>query len=52
MAAEALELSKKAKGVYFTLNPVNPALLARICNRVRVVEEGETTGDNYTLRRR
>jgi hypothetical protein len=52
MAAAALDLSGRAKGVYFTLNPVNPALLARICNRVREVEEDETTKDNHVVRRR
>lgn len=34
-AAQSLE-SKGAKGVYFTLNPVNPSLLARAVNRLIV----------------
>jgi hypothetical protein len=51
-AGEALRLDKNARGVYFVLNPVNPALLARICNRVRQVAEGETTGDAHVLCRR
>jgi hypothetical protein len=34
MAAAALELDGKYPAVYLTLNPVNPALLARACNRV------------------
>jgi len=34
-AASALDHAK-AKGVYFTLNPVNPALLSRAVNRLKV----------------
>jgi hypothetical protein len=52
MAALALELSGQAKGVYFVLNPVKDALLARICNRVCVVGEDETTKDCDIRRRR
>ena len=52
MAAEALRLDGQARGIYFTLNPVHPALLARICNRVRVVGEDETTNDGNILGRR
>jgi hypothetical protein len=51
MAAEALRLSGQAKGVYFVPNPINPDLLARICNRVRVVRDDETTRDAHILRR-
>ena len=28
----------KATGIYYTLNPVNPALLARACNRLKVMK--------------
>jgi hypothetical protein len=52
MAVEALRLSGQAKGVYFVPNPINPELLARICNRVRVVREDETTKDAHVLCRR
>src|SRR5438132_1170184 len=52
MAAEAIRLDGQAKGVYFVLNQVDPALLARICNRVRVVGEDETTNDGNILCRR
>lgn len=34
-AAAALEKAK-ARGIYFTLNPVNPDLLARAVNRLKV----------------
>jgi hypothetical protein len=41
-----------ASGIYVTLNPVNPALLARAANRMRIVKSGETTGDREIVRRR
>ncbi len=41
-----------AKGVYVTLNPVDPALLARSHNRLMVARRGETTADGNILRRR
>lgn len=34
-----------ARGVYVTLNPVNPALLARAANRIRPVGQEPTTAD-------
>ncbi len=40
MARHAIDLSQSAKGVYFTLNPINRDLLARRCNRV-----GEASND-------
>src|SRR5262249_14999618 len=52
MAHEAIRLTKHAPGVYFTLNPVNPDLLSRICNRVRPVEDNETTANRDVIRRR
>ena len=51
LADAALKL-RQAKGLYVTLNPVNPALLARAANRVRDVREEESTPDTYVLRRR
>ena len=41
-----------AKGVYVTLNPVQPALLARRANRLDYAEKGETTSDPHIERRR
>jgi hypothetical protein len=41
-AATALEKAQ-ARGVYFTINPVNPALIARASNRLKVPKE--TTQD-------
>ena len=39
MAKSAAQLSNDgAGGAYFTLNPVNPDLLARAANRVRVAK--------------
>jgi hypothetical protein len=45
MAQAALTLTGSAKGVYFTLNPVKPDLLARRCNRVDYAKDNETTCD-------
>jgi hypothetical protein len=52
MAKAAVEVSWKAKGVYFTLNPVNPDLLARCCNRMKWAKEGELTKDKDIVARR
>ena len=41
-----------AMGVYITLNPVNPALLARRANRLDYAEKNATTGDQHILQRR
>ncbi len=41
-----------AKGFYITLNPVDPALLARSHNRLMVARRGETSSDGNILRRR
>ena len=41
-----------AKGIYFTPNPVNPALLARACNRLKDAGKGDTTSDRDIIRRR
>jgi hypothetical protein len=43
----------QARGIYVTLNPVNPALLARAHNRLRDLGAGDpATGDGDILRRR
>jgi len=51
MAREATRLDGRHPGIYFTCNPVKPALLARASNRV--VEHAElTTNDHDVARRR
>jgi hypothetical protein len=52
MAKAAMGITERAKGVYFTLNPVNPDLLARRCNRIERAGEGELTKDTDILKRR
>lgn len=52
MVAAAMELTPKAKGVYYTINPVDPNLLARRCNRVDRAESGELTSDKDIVSRR
>ncbi len=47
---EVLAIDGAADGVYATLNPVRPELLARSCNRLR--RPGKTTGDRDVLERR
>jgi hypothetical protein len=51
LAEAAAEWDGKAPAQYVTLNPVNPALLARAGNRVKGYAE-EATGDRDILRRR
>jgi len=48
MARAAVAISD-AKGVYFILNPINPALLARAMNRVRPVGRDPLTADADVL---
>ncbi len=43
---------KTAKGIYATMNPCNPALLARGKNRIRKAPKGESTADTDIVRRR
>ncbi len=43
LARTALALTRQATGVYFTPNPVNPALLARCPNRAEEVRGGRTS---------
>jgi hypothetical protein len=52
MARVALTISPHARGVYFTLNPLNPDLLARRCNRIDWANEGEQAQDKHVLIRR
>lgn len=42
----------QAKGIYVTINPVNPDLLARANNRIRVPGKEPVTSDNDVLCRR
>lgn len=51
MAQATAEVDGQFPGVYATLNPVNPALLARAANKVRSYAEA-TTSDADVLRRR
>jgi hypothetical protein len=51
-AQAALELTPVAKGVYFTLNPLNPDVLARRCNRTAYANAGEQASDKDVLCRR
>jgi hypothetical protein len=51
-ANAAVMLSPLAEGVYFTLNRINPALLARALNRLRGRDDSsETTADHHVSRR-
>lgn len=46
-AVDALENLKQAEGIYLTMNPVNPALLARANNRLKVLDT--TTQDQQAV---
>uniref|UniRef100_A0A6M3KR88 Uncharacterized protein n=1 Tax=viral metagenome TaxID=1070528 RepID=A0A6M3KR88_9ZZZZ len=48
----ALDEIESAKGVYFTLNPVKPAFLAKAKNRIRPAGKGDSTSDDAILQRR
>jgi len=51
--AEMLDRVQELKGIYITLNEVNPALLARCVNRVKKAGNKEPqTGDSDIIRRR
>jgi hypothetical protein len=52
LAKAALEVTPLARGVYFTLNPLKPDLLARRCNRIAWAAEGELAKDTDILTRR
>ena len=51
MAARAVLSIRDAKGIYFCMNAVNPALLARAANRIQQYAE-LTTSDKDIIRRR
>ena len=51
-AVATLDATGKAAGIYVTLNPVHPALLARANNRLVAAKRGETVADEHILRRR
>lgn len=51
MAREAATFSGTAKGVHFTLNPLNPEVLNRCPNRVQPVRKGILARDRDILRR-
>jgi putative DNA primase/helicase len=50
MANDALELTADAEGVYFTLNPLDPSLLARRYNKA--AQARDTASDADVLKRR
>jgi hypothetical protein len=54
LAVEALDADPSVAGIYVTLNDVNPALLARRANRIkmRLSRKDATTADADILRRR
>lgn len=52
LAAAALRVTEHARGVYFTLNPLKPDLLARRRNRIDWAGAGELTADADVLARR
>ncbi len=53
MAKAALRWTPKAAGVYVTMNPVNPDLLARAANRViRAGRDTKSTSDGDIVARR
>jgi DNA polymerase-1 len=52
MAVQAIQLAAVAQGAYFTINPLESAILARCANRTRVAGTGELAGDQNVDRRR
>ena len=51
-AAEAICRLRACRGAYATVNPVNPDLLARACNRLRGITREATTADTDIVARR
>ncbi len=49
LAIDAQIKSGRALGVYITLNPVNPDLLARAYNRIEQAKKGDSTGDSQIV---
>jgi hypothetical protein len=41
----------EAKSIYYIPNPVNPALIARANNRLRIANQGDTTSDRDIIQR-
>jgi DNA-binding MarR family transcriptional regulator len=52
LANAVLKADGKGPGVYLTLNPAKPALLARSCNRAKLRAEQTTTDADVLCRRR
>lgn len=52
MARQALAITKAARGVYFTFNPLVSEILARSANRLRVAKSGDLASDHHVLLRR
>jgi hypothetical protein len=52
LALAGMQLTRFAKGVYFTLNPLNPDPLARRCSRVARANERELAKDKDVPSRR
>ena len=53
LEAAALQLDGQGPGIYITINPINPTLLARGVNRMKnFVKQGESTSDKDILSRR
>ncbi|HEX7376597.1 MAG TPA: DUF3987 domain-containing protein, partial [Pirellulales bacterium] len=50
--ANAIASVTSAKGIYFIPNQVNPALLARAANRIRLIAKEPTTSDHDIIARR
>ncbi|HKF93565.1 MAG TPA: hypothetical protein VKB96_02995 [Gammaproteobacteria bacterium] len=51
LVAEAVQLSKAGAAVYINLNPLDPQLLARCCNRVQEYASATATDANVIRRR-
>jgi hypothetical protein len=47
-----LQLSSSARGIYFTPNPLNPALLSRALNRIRPITDREPLTSDVDVRSR
>lgn len=52
MATAALDVTRSARGVYFTLNPLKPEILARRGNRIDWAQDGELAKDRDVIARR
>lgn len=52
MFADAIRITGSARGVYFTLNPLAPTILARCANRIQRAATGELATDADVVRRR